>query len=110
MEGTHLCVSSVGLVVINMCYIGHHMTEDHCFMMSKSLHRDEDMVLEYVRSRFHYYQPTLLKHLSKLDSLKSGQLPAATFMVGDYSLNLSSQLYHGIHAWAETILIHQLYH
>ena len=54
MEGTHLCVCSVGLVVINMCYIGRHMTEDHCFMMSKSLHRDEDMVLEYVRSRLRY--------------------------------------------------------
>ena len=57
-------------------------------MMSKNLHRDEDMILATVRSRLRYHGLALLRQLSQLDQLKTGHLPTHTFLVSIISIDL----------------------
>lgn len=57
------------------------MAEDHFFMRSKTLHRDGDILLDSLRSKLRYYQPTILKYLTKMDVYGTGSVPNAVFMV-----------------------------
>ena len=57
------------------------MTDDHHFMLSKNLHRDEDMVTESILSTLRLHQLALLKQLTPHDPLNTGTLPTHTFLV-----------------------------
>ena len=63
------------------------LTEDHYFMRSKTLHRDEDMVLESLRSRLVYYHSTLLSHFKSCDPHNCGYVTSNTFTVSEKWLN-----------------------
>ncbi|XP_064392046.1 EF-hand calcium-binding domain-containing protein 6-like [Halichondria panicea] len=57
-----------------------HLTDDHHFMLSKNLHRDEDMVAESILSTLRLHQSPLLKQLTPHDPLNTGTLPTHTFL------------------------------
>ena len=59
------------------------LTDDHYFMRSKTLHRDEDMILESLRSRLVYYHSTLLSHFKSCDPHNSGYVTSNTFTVSE---------------------------
>lgn len=60
---------------------GKKMTEDHYFMRSKTLHRDEDMTLELLRSRLVYYHSSLLSHFKSSDPEQTGCVTSSDFTV-----------------------------
>ena len=68
------------------------LTDDHYFMRSKTLHRDEDMILESLRSRLVYYHSTLLSHFKSCDPHNSGYVTSNTFTVSEKWLNHNTWL------------------
>ena len=56
-------------------------TDDHCFMRSRKLHRDEDMLMDTLRYKIVYYREALLEHLSSRDQEKCGYVTLETFQV-----------------------------
>ena len=50
-------------------------------MRSKTLHRDEDMILDTLRSKLVYYHSTLLAHFKSCDPEQTGYVDSNTFSV-----------------------------
>ncbi len=61
--------------------LSRRLTEDHCFMRSRTLHRDEDMILEKLRHKFVNYQDTLFNYFKAVDLSQSGYITLQTFQV-----------------------------
>lgn len=54
-------------------------TEDHFFMRSRKLHRDEDMIEDALRSKLWLYSTSLLRHFKSHDTNNSGLIHNSHF-------------------------------
>eukprot|EP00117_Sycon_ciliatum_P025331 scpid103451/ scgid3184/ len=60
--------------------VGKHMTDDHYLMRSKKLHRDEDIVMDRLRSMLTLAYYTVLKKFVEQDPMDSGMLSMTDFV------------------------------
>eukprot|EP00117_Sycon_ciliatum_P042192 scpid104089/ scgid3184/ len=65
--------------------VGKHMTDDHYLMRSKKLHRDEDIVMDRLRSMLTLAYYTVLKKFVEQDPMDSGMLSMTDFVVRSFT-------------------------